>query len=109
MFYYAAEVGDIQTVKSFVYDSDVDINHTDRHGESVLHVATAENQKDVVELLLERHDLDETVRSKDNILAIDLAQSCGHHDIVAKIVSFIYLLINTLPVEKLFLIKMFVF
>ncbi|KAF8527876.1 ankyrin repeat-containing domain protein [Hysterangium stoloniferum] len=67
---------------------DIDVNALDDYGYTALHLAADRGNTSVVKALLER-GADTSVEDPDELTALHLAETCGHHDIVAMIREYL--------------------
>lgn len=62
-------------------DTSLDINQKDEFGYTALHLACDRGNLEVVEVLA-RRGADRTLKDPDELTALELAETCGHEDIV---------------------------
>ncbi|XP_052819925.1 ankyrin-2-like isoform X2 [Mya arenaria] len=78
---HAARNGDVSALKACLTSEGMDINFTNKGGQSALHLACAEGHTHIVKELL-KHDADMTLLSQKGNAPIHLACFNGHGDVV---------------------------
>jgi len=77
-----AIAGDSQKLaKMLIAEPSLDLNQKDEYGYTALHLACDRGNLAVVELLL-KHGVNRTLKDPDELTALELAETCGHDEIV---------------------------
>ncbi|KAF9646125.1 ankyrin [Thelephora ganbajun] len=77
-----AITGDAQKLeKMLIAEPSLDLNRKDEYGYTALHLACDRGNLEIVELLLKR-GVDRTLKDPDELTALELAETCGHDEIV---------------------------
>jgi len=77
-----AIAGDAQKLeKMLIAEPSLDLNRKDEYGYTALHLACDRGNLAVAELLL-KHGVDRTLKDPDELTALELAETCGHDEIV---------------------------
>jgi len=77
-----AIAGDVQRLeKMLIAEPSLNLNQKDEYGYTALHLACDRGNLAIVELLL-KHGVDRTLKDPDDLTALELAETCGHDEIV---------------------------
>jgi len=77
-----AIVGDAQKLENLLTaEPSLDLNQKDEYGYTALHLACDRGNLAIVKLLL-KHGVDQTLKDPDELTALELAETCGHDEIV---------------------------
>ncbi|GAC71329.1 hypothetical protein PANT_2d00058 [Moesziomyces antarcticus T-34] len=72
----AVRCADFNIISFLLNYKTIDINATEsQHGNTALHIAAASGRDDVVQLLLEQHDIDDSKRNNDNRDALEVSKT----------------------------------
>lgn len=81
LIHYAVSSGNPALIQWLVDTQQIDINTQDRSGETALHRAAAQNNSELVELLI-RNGADSTIENNKGQRASEIATSKGYHHLV---------------------------
>ncbi len=81
LIHYAVASGNAALLQWLIDSKQIDINAKDTFGETALHRATQQNNRDVVELLV-RNGADITIQNNDGKRASELAITMGYQDLI---------------------------
>ena len=86
-FFKLCELGKIQMVK-ILLDNSINVNCQNEHGETPLHIAVANNDKELTQLLI-KYDPDTHIQKyQDKLTAVNYAEICGDKRIIKMINEF---------------------
>jgi len=81
LIHYAVSSGNVGLIQWLIDTKQIDINAKDQSGETALHRATRQNNREVVELLA-RNGADLTIKNNEGLRASEIASNMGYHDLV---------------------------
>jgi ankyrin repeat protein len=109
----ACENNAVETVKLLLQTENIDVNakrdkkfhhtwngdrqryDTQEQGETPLHIACQNNNKEIIEILLARNDIDITIQKKDGDTSLHIVCKIGNQEIVQKLLTRDASIINT--------------
>jgi ankyrin repeat protein len=81
IIHYAVPSGNTMLIQWLLNTRQIDINAKNQSGETALHRATRQNNREVIELLA-RNGADLTIKNNEGLRASEIAANMGYHDLV---------------------------